>query len=102
MKMGHEKALIKTLLGKDFPESFLNRPKLGFGSPVTMWMKDPKIRKIIKETIVEQQASMLAIWKKPYYSRILKQLDRGSKLPYTMWLHYVLCTWLRNNDIAIS
>jgi asparagine synthase (glutamine-hydrolysing) len=101
MKHGREKALVKSLLGRDFSKSFIYRRKLGFGSPVTVWMKDRKLRKMVKDVIVEQQDSMLAIWTKAYYNHILNQFDKDCDLRYHMWLHYVLCIWLQNNSISI-
>lgn len=95
------KVIIKKLLEPHFGEAFLERPKMGFGSPMMTWLRNPKLKDFMKDVLMEQQNSMLKIWDKQYYSRMLDNFTQEENLHYCIWVHFVFCFWLRNNNIEL-
>ena len=87
------KWILKKLLAKHFPESFLRRPKQGFGIPLKQWLGGGRQTVSAVEQKLLASTSPLQEWFEP---RALAALVREQKVA-AIWLLLFLEEWLHQN-----
>lgn len=85
------KIILKKLLGKYFPEEFINRKKMGFGVPVQNWFSSDFLWKNeISERLFSSSSFINEYFNKPYIKTLVDKNDSGK-----IWLLLVLEEWLK-------
>jgi asparagine synthase (glutamine-hydrolysing) len=87
------KIVFKKLLSKYFPESFLQRPKQGFGIPMVQWLGCGGQATASIDQGLLSASSRLHEWFEP---RVMASLIKGNKVS-AIWLLLFLEEWLRQN-----
>jgi asparagine synthase (glutamine-hydrolysing) len=86
------KLLLKKLLGRSFPEAFLNRPKQGFGVPIQPWFGPGGIRTNEVRDRLTDPGSPLGDYFDPV---AVSNVATDTRSSY-QWLLLFLDEWLRN------
>ena len=94
------KIIIKKILSSDMPEDFLERPKMGFGAPVSHWMDESAFKTRILETFDRENSNFMKLVK-PHYAKSLRDSLVSEKPNYNHWKMFVLLVWLRENGIQL-
>jgi asparagine synthase (glutamine-hydrolysing) len=88
------KYILKDLLSDFLPNSFVNRPKMGFAIPIERWISNKKFRKTL-DNIFHESCWEEFGWKR---EKVLKKwLDYkkfGSSTPQCIWLYLMAGLWL--------
>lgn len=92
------KWILKKLLGKYFPETFLLRPKQGFGIPLPQWLgKDRQAIAAVQQRLLSS-SSRLREWFEPHVLSTMIQEQKYSAI----WLLLFLEEWLSQNPMDIE
>jgi asparagine synthase (glutamine-hydrolysing) len=85
----------RKILSRQFPDTFVNRTKMGFGIPIDEWLfGDQKKSRQIKE-LLASSASRIAQWLDPKAVLQILSAKRG----YPTWNLVFLEEWLRQNRL---
>ncbi|MEJ7826556.1 MAG: asparagine synthase (glutamine-hydrolyzing) [Segetibacter sp.] len=95
------KIILKTLLKQYLPEYMINRPKKGFGLPISEWLKGP-LYHWVNDLLLSSSAiysyidklKVLAVWK----DHIDNKKDNSEKI----WTLLCLILWLKNYNPRIQ
>jgi len=90
-ELSNGKFLLKKLLGKYFPDDFINRKKMGFGIPVQKWFSSNSIWKERVEQSLNSSNSLLHEYFNQNYIKFIIEKNESGKI----WLLLVLEEWLR-------
>lgn len=92
------KHLLKIALKKHLPPEILGRKKIGFGAPVESWQKN-QLRSLVLDLLAPNcrlakimDYRMVEETKKLFYEN---KEDGDYRLPYKLWLLFVLEKWMR-------
>ncbi len=88
------KRILKKLLARDLPQSFLQRRKQGFGIPLQKWLGEDRQLTVEIEQRLLSPCSRLRIWFEP---RALAGLVRDQNVA-ALWLLLFLDEWLAQSD----
>jgi asparagine synthase (glutamine-hydrolysing) len=90
---GSGKVVLKRLASRYLPEAWMNRPKRGFGLPMTLWSAD-RLLPITRDLLLAPDAR-LTEWIDR--SKLASYLDasRTDFNAYRIWALFILETWLR-------
>lgn len=88
------KLVLKKLLRQYFPDSFLQRPKQGFGIPMRNWFGgEGQVHTAVKERLLHSQSTLHDWFDKEALAALIK-----SKNTAAVWLLLFLEEWLRQNS----
>jgi asparagine synthase (glutamine-hydrolysing) len=94
-RQGSGKLVLKRVAARYLPESWMNRPKRGFGLPMDLWSAD-KLLPITRRLVLGKDAC-LPIWlDHKLLSRYLDRIERNFN-SYRVWALYILENWLRSH-----
>jgi asparagine synthase (glutamine-hydrolysing) len=89
------KYLLKKALTRIFPESLLNRPKMGFGVPIGDWFRKD-LRSLTNEMLLGSRARNRGYFDIQYIERILKQhLEGKQNHHHRLWALLMFEAWAR-------
>jgi asparagine synthase (glutamine-hydrolysing) len=92
------KKILKSLLYRYVPEKYFNRPKMGFGIPLTQWLRGP-LRDWTYETLSLKKIKDQGLLNERIVSQLLdnhmsKKEDNG----YKLWDILMLQSWLEKEN----
>ena len=91
IRKGQEKYILRKAVRDLLPEQILNRPKLGFGTPVSRWlstMRDLVFTKLNEVELINE------FFKKDKIQALLQNYDRAiAYRPSTVWTLFALALW---------
>jgi asparagine synthase (glutamine-hydrolysing) len=94
-RQGSGKLVLKRVASRYLPESWMNRPKRGFGLPMDLWSAD-KLLPITRSLVLGKDARLPA-WLDPgLLARYLERVERDFNA-YRVWSLYILENWLRSH-----
>lgn len=85
------KVLLREAFKDIIPSHIVNQPKLGFPTPIRVWLKD-KLGDVVRETILESNTDNLI--NKEYAINLLDKHIRGEgDQSRKVWAIYIFCLW---------
>ena len=90
------KYILKDLLSEFLPESFVNRPKMGFAIPIERWISDKKFRKTLDDVFFESSWADFGWDKNIILKKWLEYKKFGSLTPQSIWMYAMAGLWLMN------
>lgn len=98
------KPLLKMTLAKTFPEQFVNRPKMGFGLPLTPWWRTGSpVRAMLDQVLFAQGAAMHQLFEPNALRSVVARHDSGHDNQYGLWVLLALGVWLeQNRDVSFE
>ncbi len=97
MKLYHGKSkwLLRRLLSKYVPDELWDRPKMGFGSPLTNWLLGP-LKEWAEDILTEDSLKKEGFLDAKKVHDVWKSLQGGnSKAQYQIWNVLMFQTWLK-------
>jgi asparagine synthase (glutamine-hydrolysing) len=96
------KYLLKQSAQRFFPESFLERPKMGFGIPVRDWVEGPLRRGI--EDALRDSSNPIYEWLEFRGVQHVMDLEyrRGQDWSARLWAFYMLHLWMQRVHLAAA
>jgi asparagine synthase (glutamine-hydrolysing) len=92
---GSGKLILKRVASRYLPESWMNRPKRGFGLPMDLWSAD-KLLPITRSLVLGKDARLPVWLDHKLLSRYLDHIERDFN-SYRVWSLYILENWLRSH-----
>jgi len=93
------KWLLRHALANRLPASILNRPKKGFGIPLTSWLKGPLLP-LCQELLTDSSLRAQAIFKKESLEKMIEEHCNGWKdHRKTLWAVMVFQLWAQKNGV---
>ncbi len=94
------KIILKDILADTFPHDFVYRRKQGFGAPIKDWLKQDKMRQLIKANLLDKQAFISNYLNQDYIAKIMADFDSGKRnSEYKLWVLLCLGIWFgRHKD----
>ena len=91
------KAPLRHILSKYVPENLYNRPKMGFGVPVSQWLRGP-LKSWALDLLSEERLKNQGIFDPKPINNIWKVHARGrDNYPEMLWGLLILQSWLDKN-----
>lgn len=90
------KRLLKQLASRYLPESWMNRPKLGFGLPANAWSKE-LIMALARDIILGPGGKLRGLLDQTALEQLLAGQEAGYFSIYRVWPLLILEAWLRQN-----
>jgi asparagine synthase (glutamine-hydrolysing) len=90
------KILLKRSLGKRVPPQILDRPKFGFDTPLSRWVKQPAIFELIKG-LPEGFAAKQGLFNPRGIRALVQDASTAGKFARRAWNLFVLDVWLQVN-----
>ena len=97
-RQGSGKLVLKRVASRYLPESWINRPKRGFGLPMDLWSAD-KLLPITRSLVLGNDARLPAWLDRRLLGRYLDGMERDFNA-YRVWSLYILENWLRSHPAA--
>jgi asparagine synthase (glutamine-hydrolysing) len=94
-RKGSGKLVLKQLASRYLPESWMNRPKRGFGLPMDLWSAD-KLLPITHSLVLATDARLPAWLDRALLASYLDRME-GDFNAYRVWSLYILENWLRSH-----
>jgi asparagine synthase (glutamine-hydrolysing) len=92
---GHLKTLTKRVLGKSFPEEFINRPKMGFGVPIGKWLRGP-LQPLMRELLLGEPLRRRGLFNQAYIKSMIERHVSGREdSQYRLWTLMTFEAWAR-------
>ncbi|MCC5923617.1 MAG: asparagine synthase (glutamine-hydrolyzing) [Crocinitomicaceae bacterium] len=93
IRNGANKYLLKQVLYNYLPPGIFDRPKWGFGIPLSTWMKN-ELKQMLENTVSHEKLDELVFLNTPYILNLKKKyLEGESHLYNKLWLILVLVQW---------
>jgi asparagine synthase (glutamine-hydrolysing) len=93
VKNGTNKYLLKQVLYNYLPSGIFDRPKWGFGIPLSNWMKN-ELKQTLDNTVNAQKLDELGFLNTPYILNLKQKYLEGEHQLYNkLWLILVLVQW---------
>jgi asparagine synthase (glutamine-hydrolysing) len=90
------KYLLKKSASRYFPESFLNRPKMGFGIPIVEWCLGA-FKPWIEERLRDSRNPVFNYLQFPYVQEILSRFsDHDRSVIIRVWFIFMFDLWMKN------
>ena len=93
---GDFKILLKKALGNRCPSQILNRPKFGFDTPLSRWVKQPAIFDLVKG-LPEGFAGTMGLVNPRAVKALVEDPQTAGKFARRVWNLFVLDIWLQVN-----
>jgi asparagine synthase (glutamine-hydrolysing) len=90
------KILLKQALGKRVPQQILDRPKFGFDTPLSRWVKQPAIFELIRG-LPEGFAAKQGLFDPRGIKAMVQDAQTAGKFARRVWNLFVLDLWLQIN-----
>lgn len=98
-----QKYLIKKILGKQFDQAFVSRPKMGFGIPETAWLgKGKPLRKYVDSILLDPRSRIASLMQTSTMHKYVSCLDEGQSHNRVVWTLLCLGLWLELNPEVIG
>lgn len=94
-RQGSGKLVLKRVASRYLPESWMNRPKRGFGLPMDLWSAD-KLLPITRSLVLAKDARLPAWLDRGLLACYLDGVERDFN-SYRVWSLYILENWLRSH-----
>ena len=93
MKGLRRKAILKHAFKMDLPEQIINRPKKGFGIPISQWFKGP-LREMVSDTLSCDRIKRDGILNHRFVSRLLQDhLSNKRDNRKELWSLFIFQLW---------
>ena len=76
------------------PWEILNRPKMGFGIPLSHWLRHD-LRALLHDTLLGRAARQRGMYDPGYVERMLATLDTRAQETYAIWALFILELWFQ-------
>jgi asparagine synthase (glutamine-hydrolysing) len=97
-KSGVTKAILKDVLQKYIPRELFERPKMGFGVPISHWLKTT-FRDLLEEALSESNLKKSGYLNSSAINKILKDhLDNVKDNSTQLWTIFMFQLWFLNNN----
>ena len=91
------KRILRAMLSKYFPASFINRPKMGFVAPVGKWMQfGSAIGDGLKDRLLDKSSAIYDYFEPLAILKMIDGHSNTSGMQAPLWLIFVLEEWLRH------
>ena len=91
------KAPLRQILNKYVPQNLVNKPKMGFGVPITEWLRGP-LNSWANDLLSEERLKKQGIFDPKAISEVWKTHDRKrDNHPEMLWGMLILQSWLDKN-----
>jgi asparagine synthase (glutamine-hydrolysing) len=90
------KILLKQALGKRVPQQILDRPKFGFDTPLSRWVKQPAIFELIRG-LPEGYAAKQGLFDPRGIRAMVQDAPTAGRFARRVWNLFVLDIWLQVN-----
>ena len=98
IKNGEQKYLLKQVLYDYVPKEFFERPKWGFGIPITQWLKGP-LSYLIDDVLSEENINKHNVVNWEFVQQIIHKFRNGYDHYYNrIWALIQLHIWLNKNS----
>lgn len=97
IREGQGKWLLRRLLRRYVPDSLINRPKMGFGIPLDVWLRGP-LKDWAEDLLSEKSLSQNGINPALIRTRWQAHLEGRENWQYPLWSIIMLQAWLRDNS----
>lgn len=95
MRDGESKYIFKRAVRALVPDEILNRPKQGFGVPITEWI-NKELRERIRDTFTDARTRQRGLLDYSYVDLLLKEHERGRRdHSPALWSLFILELWQR-------
>jgi asparagine synthase (glutamine-hydrolysing) len=92
------KKVLKEVLYKYVPKQIMDRPKMGFGIPLSQWLKGP-LRTWAMDVLSEKKMSEQGLFKAAQVTKLLTEHMSGKNdHGYLLWDFLMLQSWLDENN----
>lgn len=93
IKDNRTKHILKEAVQTLLPESIINRPKVGFGAPMSDWLRE-EFGSHVSEAILDSDLMTHSMFKRPFIESLLQQHRRGEEdYGVYIWALFNLCQW---------
>jgi asparagine synthase (glutamine-hydrolysing) len=92
---GHSKRVLKQLAARYIPREWLDRPKMGFGMPVSGWGGATLAQEV--SALLLSPECRLAAWIEPERLKRFVEFHMKTPTTYQLWSVFILELWLRNH-----
>lgn len=97
------KIILKDILADTFPHDFVYRRKQGFGAPIKDWLKQDKMRQLIKANLLDKHAFISNYLNQDYIAKIMADFDSGKRnSEYKLWVLLCLGIWFEKHKDDIE
>jgi asparagine synthase (glutamine-hydrolysing) len=94
---GNGKRVLKEMLYRYVPKSMMDRPKMGFGIPLSQWLSGP-LKNWCLDLLNEKNMTEQGIFDVPSVMKIVHEHMNGkSDHGYLLWDFIMLQSWLNAN-----
>lgn len=97
---GHGKRVLKEVAYRYLPKEWIDRPKRGFGLPMTLWGAE-KLLPTLRDLLVSDDAQLTRWIDRDHLLGYLGHLERDFNA-YRAWALYVLEIWLRTHPAEVG
>jgi asparagine synthase (glutamine-hydrolysing) len=95
---GNGKRVLKEMLYKHVPKQIMDRPKMGFGIPLSQWLKGP-LRIWAMDVLNEKKMSEQGVFKASQVIKLLNEHMTGKNdHGYLLWDFLMFQSWLDENN----
>ncbi len=91
-----DKLLLREAFEKSWPKSVRTRGKLGFGAPVSKWLKLPKMQILKKEYLKNKNKKIFTLFP---YDTIQQYIMEDN---YQTWIMLTFSVWLEKHDYSVA
>jgi asparagine synthase (glutamine-hydrolysing) len=92
------KYLLKRILSREFPDTFVHRQKMGFGLPRSRWfLGDGPFRRMLEETVLDAGSPLHSLFEPAELRRQVELHTADFDNSGQLWLLLVLGIWLDQN-----
>jgi asparagine synthase (glutamine-hydrolysing) len=100
LKGTDQKYILKESMRNILPETILNRPKIGFGVPLTLWFKD-ELKEYVNDTLLSSNPLLSNYLDKDYVRSIVEDNKDGMRdFSSRIWSLIWFEEWLKQNNHA--
>ncbi len=90
------KIILREVYSSMWPSIIKNRPKMGFGAPVTYWLKQKKMKDLKNEYLMPRKRKIYNLLS---YQEVKKYFEKDN---YQTWALLVLAIWLERHRFNIN
>lgn len=97
LKGNEKKYILKKSMSSYLPENILNRPKQGFGAPLSLWFKDD-LKEYVNDTLLSDKSLLSNYLDKNYVKKVVKNNRMGGRdFSGKIWSLIFFEEWLKVN-----
>ncbi|MGV2623079.1 UNVERIFIED_CONTAM: asparagine synthase C-terminal domain-containing protein [Halobacillus marinus] len=105
-RQGEQKYILKSMLARYLPESFIYRPKNVFLPPFQKVMRNPEVGKWIEREVLAPSNPLLAYVDVPFVTSLFRKAEAGKTLSFDiynfLWGFMVISRWVEQVNESLS